>query len=98
MSTTTLIVLIVVLLVLGGGGITGVATPGAVGGEQSHVQDLTELVPHTHPAGNGTGGAGSGGGSGFNFANPPGVSGSTGGGVAMNVTQPTLVTNYMIRL
>ena len=85
---------------LGGGrpgGITGAATLGATGGEQSHTQDVTELVAHTHtqdvPSGTNamsTGGPVQGSGA-------SGNTGSTGGGLAMNVTQPTIVMNGIIK-
>lgn len=79
------------------GGITGAAVPGATGGEQSHTQTTAEMPVHHHAAGNGGGSAGSGGGSGFSFANPAGISGDTGGGTAMNNTQPTIVMNAIIK-
>lgn len=74
------------------------AALGNSAGEQAHTQVVGELVGHTHVAGNGGSSAGSGGGSGFSFANPAGVSGSTGGGAAANVTQPTLIANLFIKL
>jgi microcystin-dependent protein len=73
---------------------------GASGGEQAHVQTLTELAAHTHtitaPANSTVGGnpnffAGNNGGS----FSP--TSSSAGSSVAANVVQPTLITNYIIK-
>ena len=72
---------------------------GDTGGEEAHAMSSTELLAHTHtlsPVPYGTG------------ANPnqplttsggsaPSVVGSTGGNAAMNIMQPYLVTNYIIR-
>lgn len=78
-------------------GVYGISL-GGVGGEQSHTLVTAEMPAHTHTAGNGSGSAGSGGGSGFNFANPPGTSGSTGGDGAHNNVQPGIVMNKLIRV
>ena len=85
---------------LGGGptgGITGTATPGATGGEQGTVLDVTQIPAHTHTSGVATGpnaqsvggpvtGAGSGN------------TGSTGGGLQHNNTPPALVVNVWVKL
>lgn len=77
---------------------------GQSGGEQSHTQVTNELVSHLH-GGMGNGGSflGSGGGTGANLSTGGGSyvevfnTASTGGGSAMNVVQPTLVMNYIIK-
>lgn len=83
------------------GGITGAATLAATGGEQSHAQTATELAAHTHavPGQIQSGNDITGGGSvtyAAGLANN-GTSGSTGSGTAANVTQPTIVLNYIIK-
>ena len=83
------------------GGITGAATPGASGGEQSHAQTLTEVAAHTHttpaqiPAGSDIGGGGA-----YLSAGlvNNGASGSAGSGTAANILQPTIVLNYIIKM
>lgn len=81
------------------GGITGSATVGASGGQQSHTQTLAELAAHSHIAYGNTIGAS---GSGVNTlaATPSGndqATSSTGSGTAFNVTPPVLVLNYIIK-
>lgn len=78
------------------GGITGAATNGAVGGEQSHQLTIAELAAHTHtsvaasaPASASTGGP--------VFTTTPTATGSAGGDAVHNNVQPTLVGNFIIK-
>jgi hypothetical protein len=70
---------------------------GETGGEQAHAQSVTELPSHDHSTGSALTGGGAnafaGGGQGFTTS-----SGNTGGNAAMNITQPTLFLNVMIKL
>lgn len=85
--------------VLGGGatgGITATAIVGRTGGEQSHAQTIAELATHTHtyshpPSNSGASGGGTPTGNGNDNTGP------AGSGVAANITQPTLVLNYIIK-
>jgi hypothetical protein len=82
-----------------GSGITG-TTLGATGGAETHTLTEAQMPAHTHTAGNP---ANQGNGynlSGGNPATPPGAvaTSSTGGGLAHNNTQPSIVCNYIIKL
>ena len=79
------------------GGITGGAVPGAVGGEQSHVQTTAEMVAHTHSMNAVSGSNSSSTGGPVQGSGAAGTTGSTGSGTAANITQPTIVTNYIIK-
>ena len=70
---------------------------GESGGEDAHASSSTELLAHTHASANQdstTPGGGFGAASGANG----GTSGSFGGNVAMNILQPSLFLNVMIKL
>lgn len=91
---------------LGGGvtgGVTAAAVPGVVGGAQSHTLTAAQIPAHTHgipgtstaPTGAGAAldrGVDTGGGTATVTTDT-----GTGGGTAHNVTQPTLVMNYIIK-
>lgn len=67
-------------------------TLGERGGEESHAMSITELLSHTH----------ANGGSGNNVANGAGAPGTgatsaTGGNAAMNVMNPFVALNYIIK-
>jgi hypothetical protein len=86
------------------GGING-AVFGGTGGEQAHTQQVSELVGHTHVqnAGSGTmytkaSGAGESTSSTGSNTLPVISTQSTGGGNPMNVTQPTTIGNWIIKL
>lgn len=87
-------------LTTGGSGVDG-ATLGASGGAQTHTLDTTQIPSHTHGENHTGTGAGSqigqgGGGAGTTAS---GIStASTGGGLAHNNTQPTIVTNALLKL
>ncbi len=86
--------------VLGGGrpgGITGPAVIGTTGGQQSHTQILTELVAHTHVMNDVSGSNSDSVGGPVQGSGTPSASGSTGGGLAMNVLPPTFVGNWIIK-
>jgi hypothetical protein len=78
-------------------GTVALAEAGTYEGEYVHTQLTTELVAHTHTYN--TIGAGAGG-----LSGPGAVvqvssnTGSTGGGTAFNVTQPSVLTNIYIKL
>ncbi|MDE2103436.1 MAG: tail fiber protein [Patescibacteria group bacterium] len=88
-------------------GVQGVhGNAGQAGGEQSHTQVVNELVSHAHDAGNLNGGRFSIPGTNTGSIYPQlasdsygnnAASSSTGGGSAMNIIQPTLVMNYIIK-
>ncbi len=68
------------------------------GGEESHTQTVGELAPHTHRSpytDNGDQGFGSGAARSFDFVRN---TSETGDGEAFNVVQPTLITNFIIRV
>lgn len=78
------------------GGITVVAVPGVGSGEQSHTPQLTETAAHTHSAASAAGATGASTGGPVQSASSANT-GSAGGGQPFNVTQPTLVMNYIIK-
>lgn len=86
-------------LTTAGSGVNGAAL-GAVGGAQTHTLDTTQIPAHSHGENHTGSGAGSqigqgGGGAGTTAS---GIStASAGGGLAHNNTQPTIVTNYIIK-
>jgi microcystin-dependent protein len=83
----------------GGSGITG-TTLGATGGLETHTLTEAQLAAHTHGVPWGTSGNGAGG-IGQVRLNPyegTVASTSTGSGNAHNNTQPTIITNYLIKL
>lgn len=79
------------------GGITVAAVFGVGGGEQSHTQITSEMPAHTHTYSGPTGATGAGSGGPVAGVGTTTASSSTGGGAAMNVTQPTLVLNYIVK-
>ena len=83
-------------LTTAGSGIAGVNL-GDAGGTQTHTLTTTEMPAHTHTNGfSTTGGSATMFGSCGSF-NPTSSTGSTGGGGAHQNTQPTLVTNKIIK-
>lgn len=88
-------------LTAGGSGITG-TTLGAAGGAETHTLTIAQMPAHTHPVPQAmpaiTNAAGSINRASSNTADKANaVTDSTGGGGAHNNTQPTLVTNYIIK-
>lgn len=77
------------------GGISGPAVQGASGGQQSHVQVVAEIAAHVHASIYGAGSVPNSGGAVSGAL--PGDTSSTGSGTAANVTQPTLVSNFIIK-
>lgn len=71
-------------------------TAGYVGGEENHAMSATELLAHTHAAADNALSATSGSGP-TRVAGFTGTSGSTGGNAAMNVLNPFIVMNFIIR-
>lgn len=69
-------------------------TLGGVGGEETHAMSSTELLAHTHSNAPGTGTASGGGAS---AKTNDSVTGSTGGNNAMNIMNPYVVVNYIIK-
>lgn len=87
-------------LTTAGSGVDG-STLGAVGGAQTHTLDTTQIPAHNHTLGSqsdGTAGSSTAAITGANgnrtSINP---SGNAGGGLAHNNTQPTIITNYIIK-
>lgn len=83
-------------LTTAGSGVNGAAL-GAVGGAQTHTLDTTQIPAHNHayvPAT--TGGNSAAGGQGYGYPGST-VTGNAGGGLAHNNTQPTIITNYIIK-
>ena len=83
------------------GGITA-TTLGATGGEQKHTQTVSEMPSHNHNWRSGNGQANSGSqyqtainNAGYDTYAPTDY---TGGGNAMNITQPTIICNYIIKV
>lgn len=76
-----------------GSGVDG-ATLGAAGGSQTHTLTTAQLASHSHSYE-----VGGGGGSGGNSQGTPssGSTGSAGSGQAHNNTQPTIVTNFIVK-
>jgi hypothetical protein len=69
---------------------------GETGGQETHAQSSSELLAHAH-----TTSGGAGGGAQFykiGDASSPTTSSSAGGNAAMNVMQPTLFLNVMVKL
>lgn len=79
------------------GGITGSATAGAVGGEQSHQLTTSELASHSHSDLQQSNSTPSTGGGNVVGTAGGGSTGSAGGDAAHNNVQPTLVTGYIIK-
>lgn len=85
-------------LTTAGSGVNGAAL-GATGGAQTHTLDVTQIPAHTH----GTGGDNltvSAGAQSVRYGNNLNTlaTSSTGGGLAHNNTQPTIVLNYIIKI
>lgn len=79
----------------GGSGVDG-STLGAAGGSETHTLTIAQIPPHTHAIG---GSAVAGGASSENAAvGTVGATGSTGGGSAHNNTQPSIITNALLKL
>lgn len=87
-------------LTTGGSGVDGI-TLGASGGAQTHTLDSTQIPAHTHTLGSQGDNAGASstasitGGNGNRVSANP--TGSAGGGLAHNNTQPTIILNSIIR-
>lgn len=83
------------------GGVTGSATVGATGGEQSHTLSTDEMPAHTHntdgESANDTASEISGSGAFSRYHTTTTATSSAGGGDAHNNVQPTLVLNYIIK-
>ena len=79
------------------------ANIGQTGGESNHIQTEAELAAHTHantaPSGNYyDSGSGSGGTAGVNLGyGAKAVTTSTGSSIAMNVLDPYIALNYIIK-
>lgn len=71
---------------------------GVSGGEEAHAMSLTEMLAHTHPVHQSGGNYSAGGNTPWD-SDPSSnhVSGSRGGNAAMNIMQPFLGVNYIIR-
>jgi microcystin-dependent protein len=88
----------------GGSGVDGIAL-GATGGSQTHTLDSTQMPAHTHAPLSGTspafmhsvasGGTGTMGGG--TIIGTAATTGSTGGGLAHNNTQPSIILNKIIK-
>lgn len=80
------------------------AVLGAMGGEQAHVQDVSEIAAHVHTVGNGvvndaTESSGRTMITPYGLTVPPPIeSAPAGNSVAFNVVQPTAIVNYMLKL
>lgn len=75
-------------------------TLGELGGEEAHAMSSTELLSHTHALSNGASFWTNGGVSGANSGGSPLASATlnnTGGNAAMNIMQPFVVVNYIIK-
>lgn len=79
------------------GGITASAIVGRAGGEQAHGQTIAELIGHNHSTLVTTGANAASTGGPVQGSGQASVTGTTGSGVPANVTQPTLVLNYIIK-
>lgn len=86
-------------LTTAGSGVNG-ASLGAAGGAETHTLTSAQIPAHTHPLTNaaGAGGNYATGGAGYGYPTASNTSANTGGGSAHNNTQPTLVTNYIIKI
>jgi hypothetical protein len=72
---------------------------GEMAGEESHAMSVTELLAHTHTGdGQTQASAGAAGSERYAGVSEPPQTGSKGGNAAMNITQPTLFLNVMIKL
>lgn len=73
---------------------------GATGGEQAHTQTLLELFPHAHSQWDATGNHANMVSNTFSAASNPngGQTSSTGGGEPMNVVQPTIGLNVLLKV
>lgn len=80
----------------GGSGITG-TTLGAAGGAETFTISTAQMPSHNHSISGGPNNAGSGSFSNVASGSSPLNSNSTGGGGASNVTQPTMMLNYIIK-
>lgn len=80
-----------------GSGITG-TTLGAAGGSETHTLDTSQIPSHTHSGAVGTlTGVSFSGSADKSCYNSSTTTGATGGGLAHNNTQPTLMLNYIIK-
>jgi hypothetical protein len=73
---------------------SGTRAFGTIGGESSHAQNINELLAHNHSFGALNTGAGALGTGNIVASN----TGTTGGNVAMNIMQPYIVTNKIIKI
>jgi microcystin-dependent protein len=80
-------------LTTAGSGIAGVNL-GDAGGTQTHTLTEAQMPAHTHSTGATSGSLGYGG---CGLFNTGGTTGSTGGGSAHQNTQPTIITNKIIK-
>jgi len=72
-------------------------TAGHTGGEETHAISSTELLAHTHNVGGGANTSTAGGDTVAAGSGASATSGSTGGNAAMNIMNPFVVLNYIIK-
>ena len=86
-------------LTTAGSGVNG-ASLGASGGAQTHTLDVNQIPSHSHNYVGGANAAGSGtvGAAGQSANGYLMITQTAGGGTAHNNTQPTIVTNYIIKV
>jgi hypothetical protein len=73
---------------------------GSIAGAETETQTIAQMAPHTHALFWVTAGSGFAGGSDFNFGSsvPYMVTTSTGGGAPLNILDPTIYINVMVKL